>query len=136
MRISIQGQQLKIHYRPFNSGGKGGQHGNKTLNAIEATVRLPDGRLIKATSQTSKSQHVNKKLAQNTLACRVIEAMKPARERPFLTERVRTYHAVRNDVIDHASGEHRSYRDVVDGKAFGELVAARREAMLLKKMEE
>ena len=134
MKIRVHGNLLKIRYRPFNSGGKGGQHANKTLNAIEATTSLPDGRIVKATSQTSKSQHVNKRLAQQCLASRVLEAMKPARERRRQGDRVRTYHAVRNDVVDHASGEHRSYKDVIDGDAFGELVEARREAMIMREV--
>lgn len=132
MKITIDGEQLKINYRPYNSGGKGGQHSNKTLNAIEATVILPDGRLIKANSSTSKSQHINKKLAQKVLVSRVRAAVVPPRVRPDLSERVRTYNACRDDVVDHASGEHRSYKSVMDGNAFEELVNARREAKELK----
>ena len=133
MKIRVEGELLKINYRPFNSGGKGGQHGNRSLNAMECTVKLPDGRIIKAVSTTSKCQHTNRKRAQKVLAARVISALQRVRERGFAAiERVRTYHAVDNRVTDHASGLKRSYRDVMDGDGFGELVKARREALILK----
>jgi len=137
MKIKVDGKALKVDYRPYNSGGKGGQHSNRTLNAIEASVTLPDGRSIRATSSTFKCQHRNKKMAQKILAARIVDAMKPERVRPDTTERIRTYNACRNDVVDHASGEHRSYKDVMDGDAFAELVEARRKVIELKKtMEE
>jgi len=46
--------------------------------------------------------------------------------------RVRTYHEPRDTVTDHASGERRSYRAVIDGDAFAELVEARRRALAEK----
>jgi len=128
---------LKINYRPYNSGGKGGQHSNKTLNAIEATVKLPDGRLIKANSLCFKSQYQNKKAAEKVLLSRVREALKPIHERPDTSEQVRTYNKCRNEVIDHASGERRRYKDVMEGKdAFGDLVNARVEAKNMEKLDE
>lgn len=125
--------RLPITYRPFNSGGHGGQHSNKTLNAMECKVTLPDGRVIKASSTIHKCQHRNRKLAEKILLSRVRSAMKPARVRPDLSERVRTYHAVDNRVVDHASGERRSYVEVMEGRGFDELVDARRRAMEMKK---
>jgi protein subunit release factor A len=135
MRIKVAGQALRITYRPFNSGGKGGQHANKTMNAVECTVTLPDGRIIRATSQTSKSQHMNKKLAEKVLASRVRVAYAPIKTRGIGgLERTRTYNAMDDRVIDHASGLRRSYREVLKGgDAFADLVDARREAMELKK---
>lgn len=123
--------RLPIKYRPFNSGGKGGQHSNKTLNAMECSVVLPDGRTIKATSTCFRSQHQNRKAAQKVLLSRIREALKPERERPDISERVRTYHAVDNRVVDHASGERRSYREVLEGDAFGDLIDARNAAKLM-----
>lgn len=137
MSLRINGMPLKVNYRPYNSGGKGGQHANKTLNAIEATVRLPDGRTIKANASTSKCQHTNKRKALGVLVARVREALQPERTRPDLSERVRTYHKCDDRVTDHASGEKRSYRDVTAvhgrGVAFDELVDARRKALEMRK---
>ena len=121
--------RLQVSYRPFNSGGKGGQHSNKTLNAIEASVVLPDGRKIKAQSTVYKCQHRNKKEAQKELVRRVRQALAVPRVRPDTSERVRTYHACRNEVLDHASGVKRRYDDVLSGDAFADLVDARREAL-------
>ena len=130
MKIRINGQPVRLDFRPFNSGGKGGQHSNKTLNAIEVTATLPDGRVVQATSQTSKSQHRNKRLALQVLVGRIREAVaRPKTRGRDDVGRIRTYHAVRNDVVDHASGVHRSYRDVVEGDALGDLIDARRRAL-------
>jgi len=128
--------RLPISYRPFNSGGKGGQHSNKTLNAIEATVTLPDGRVLRASSTRHKDQHRNKKAATEALVERVRAALKPQRDRPDLSERVRTYHQGRNEVVDHASGARRRYDDVLEGDGFAALVDARREALELRKATE
>lgn len=124
---------LKIHRRAFNSGGKGGQHSNKTLNAMEVSVTLPDGRRIVATSSSHKSQWRNKAVAEATLVGRVREALTPKHQDTRSAEQVRTYHAVRNQVTDHASGERRSYTSVMDGDGFGELVDARRRELAMRK---
>ena len=126
---------LKISYRTFNSGGKGGQHSNRSENAVECSVTLPDGREIKAASTPHKSQWRNRKAAERALLSKVREALKPERERPDLSETVRTYHAVDNRVVDHASGERASYKRVVDKdkvEEFARLVDARRRALELR----
>ena len=123
--------RLPISYRPFNSGGKGGQHSTRTLNAMEVSVTLPDGRRIVAASSSHKSQWRNKARAEKVLACRVRLALEPATERRTAGEVVRTYSMADDRVTDHASGEKRRYRDVVAARratAFGELVEARRRA--------
>jgi len=116
----------KIQYRAFNSGGKGGQHGNRSMNAIEAWVILPDGRKISATS-TYKSQQTSKKMARARLLSRVQAELEPRRERGKDGERVRTYHEVDNRVTDHASGVTIPYGLL--GKMFDELIEARRRAL-------
>lgn len=125
--------RLPITFRPFNSGGKGGQHSNKTLNAMEVSVALPDGRVIKASSTRFKSQHDNRREALRDLKDKVKKALTPERERPDLSEVVRTYHEPRNIVTDHASGMTASYREVVEKEKveqFEKLVEARRRAKL------
>ena len=121
--------RLPITKNLFCAPGPGGQHRNKTLSAVELSVTLPDGRVIRACSQKLRSQHQNMRDAKRILLARVRAALKPPHERPDLSERVRTYHGVRNEVLDHASGERRPYQDVLYGRAFDELVDARRRAL-------
>lgn len=120
--------RLKITHRPYNAGGPGGQHQNKTLSAMEVSVTLPDGRVIRAKSSTLRSQYANKRRAEKVLMARVRVALEPVHEDRRSAERVRTYHAVDNRVVDHASGERRSYTSVMDGDGFEQLVDARRAA--------
>jgi protein subunit release factor A len=124
--------RLPITYRAFNSGGKGGQHGNRSLNAMELSVTLPDGRVIKAASTHHKSQWDNKRQAEKALKVRVKEALTPERERPDLTAVVRTYHQPTNMVRDHASGSVGSYKRIIDKDKvddFTDLVDARRKTL-------
>ena len=125
--------KLPIKYRPYNSGGKGGQHSNRSLNAVEVSVTLPDGRRIVASSGSHKSQFRNKAVAEKALLKKIHIALMPKVERRTTMERVRTYHEPRNEVVDHASGERRAYVEVMDDDAFGELVDARRKAIIVKK---
>lgn len=121
--------RLPIFYRPFNSGGKGGQHSNKTLNAMECSVRMPCGTLIKASATRSKHQHMNKKAAEQDLAKKVREFLKKDKVRGTNNEVIRTYHKVRNEVIDHKSRHRISYEQAVKKDGFASLVDARRKVM-------
>lgn len=105
---------LRIRYRAYNAGGPGGQKSNKTLNAVEASVELPDGRTIRATSET-KSQHRSRKLARALLAAKVREALAPPDPERYAAgrERIRTYHEPDNRVVDHRTGGRWSFRDTV-----------------------
>jgi protein subunit release factor A len=99
---------------------------------MECSVTLPDGREIKASSTTHKSQWRNRKVAERVLVSRIRDVLKPERERSDLSEVVRTYHAIDDRVTDHASRKQGSYkRIVIKGKTadFAVLVDARREAM-------
>lgn len=128
--------KLKIDYRAFNSGGKGGQHSNRTFNAIEASVQLPDGALIKTTAQTSKSQKTNRKLARLQLLSLVRKRYKSDKERGEHGERIRNYHAVDNRVKCEASGLVRPYKSVLsDSDAFGEMIAARKDALIREQLK-
>jgi peptide chain release factor 1 len=63
----IQINKADVKVEPYNSGGKGGQHSNKTLNACRLT-HTPSG--IQASSQL-KSYPQNLKLAWAVLATRI-----------------------------------------------------------------
>lgn len=121
MKIRISSKD--IAFRAFNSGGKGGQHGNRSLNAIEVT-HLPTG--IQATA-SAKSQHRNRATALQILKGRLLahyqaEAAKE-RQRPSM-ERVRTYHEPEDRVVDHRTGQRWSYRGTVGRGRIGGIVEA------------
>lgn len=128
--------KLKIRYRAYNSGGKGGQHNNKTMNAIEASVVLPDGRKISARSEM-KSQHQSKKYARAVLVGRVRQALEPEAERGQTAgwgnadQRVRTYHEPDDRVVD-TSGFQRSFKQTVGKGEIGELLEERRRRVPLR----
>lgn len=128
--------RLPISFRYFKSSGPGGQHRNKTMSAVEATVTLPDGRVLRAVAQTEKSQHRNKRIARALLLTRAREALKPEEERRRTAgwgegNRVRTYHEPDNRVQNHdAGGLTLSYSAVVDKGDLGPMIEARRQAML------
>lgn len=121
---------MKINYRRYNSGGKGGQHQNRSENAVEAWVEI-DGVRISARSEL-KSQHRNKKLASALLLCRVRDHLSLGNRERFSApqERVRTYHEPDNRVIDHASGLTVPYKSLA--KEFPALIDARLNALLRK----
>ena len=124
--------RLRITYRAFNSGGKGGQHGNRTMNAITASVALDDGRTIQATSQSLKSQHANKRAATAILKQRVREALEgPPKERIRNAETVRTYHEADNRVTDHRSQLKTPWKSI--DKDFARHVSERSAAFLMGK---
>lgn len=97
----------------MKSSGAGGQHVNTTDSAVRVT-HLPTG--ITASIQTERSQHRNKAKAIQLVNLRVsnkrreVEAKKLGKERKLLlgggerSERIRTYHFVRDTVIDHRIG--------------------------------
>lgn len=97
----------------FCSGGPGGQHQNKTQSGVRIT-HIPTG--LSSESRESKHQPQNKKLALRKLAKLIkqyhVELERKKRERT--TEVVRTYHAVDNRVLDHASGFRQSYKEVME----------------------
>lgn len=125
--------RLKIRYRAYNSGGPGGQHQNRSENAIEASVTLPDGREVKARSEM-KSQHASKRAARAILASRVREALTPPKERGRVAGfgkegRVRTYHEP-NDRVSDESGFAASFRQTVGRGRMEELIEERRKRLV------
>lgn len=56
--------EMLVRFETFRSGGKGGQHVNKTETGVRA-VHIPTG--LAAVSTDGRSQHMNKNLALNRL---------------------------------------------------------------------
>jgi peptide chain release factor 1 len=120
-----------ISVRTYNSGGKGGQHSNRTMNAVEMT-HLASG--IRVNASTSKSQVVNRRTALRVLLSRILAAAAPPpRERGgpagFCGKYVRTYHELDNRVVDHASGQRWSWAEVVGKNRLAPAIDARRSAL-------
>lgn len=107
----------------FSGTGKGGQHRNKHQNCCRCT-HVPTG--ITANGTGSRSREANKKAALAVCAARVKRhfASDTPRYRAS-SERIRTYHAERNEVLDHASGE----RVPFNGGDWGSLIEARKLAV-------
>lgn len=91
-----------------------------------------------AVSQESRERTTNQRLAFTRLAKRLIahHKVEQNREDYISEERVRTYHEPRNDVLDHASGLHQSYKEVVDNGNMSDMIDARRKAMIEKLLSE
>jgi len=110
----------------YSGEGKGGQHRNKHENCCRIT-HIATG--ICAVGTASKSRVSNQKSAFNHLVARLLDhygdGPKPRGEDG---ERVRTYHAERNEVLDHSSGRTMRYSDVVVKGNIGPMIEARRES--------
>lgn len=118
---NVRKKDLKIEY--YRGHGPGGQHRNKTETCCRIT-HIPTG--IQAKCEDQRSQKQNRESAFKVLAGRLVPLMvaKPKHERPS-TERVRTYNAQRNKVVDHRlEGISWNLDDVLNGKALDDIVKA------------
>ena len=112
----------------FSGQGAGGQHRNKHQNCCRITHR--DSGLV-AVGQDHRSRVSNQRDAFNRLAKQLVEhySLNTAPERVISEETIRTYHAPRNIVKDHASGHTQEYKTVVLDGDISEMVDARKTAM-------
>lgn len=107
----------------YNSGGKGGQHCNKSTNAVKLT-HVPTG--ITACSQL-KSQMQNMKLAWKALATKIADTLaqqnaseasdkkRRLRGSGMRNERIRTYNFPQDRVTDHRIKRNYSLTTVLAG---------------------
>lgn len=128
--LSLTRKDFELRW--FSGTGPGGQHRNKSQNCVEITHTASG---ISAQATGSRSRTTNQRQAFAVLAARLRPWLKEQLGvedpgRGYCHEVVRNYHAVRNEVKDPASGETRRYKDVLDGTEFGELVEARRLALI------
>jgi len=107
----------------YSGSGGGGQHRNKHKNCCRIT-HMETG--ISAIGTASKSRVTNQKSAFSHLAARIISHYAQSPSRHEDGERVRTYHAERNEVLDHASGRSMRFSDVVEKGNIGPMIEARR----------
>lgn len=127
-----------LSVRTYNSGGKGGQHSNRTNNAVELTGKwnLNGEELIIRSNASMKSQSDSMKSAMIVLISKLnaeIRKVKSQKERKmesgFSGKYVRTYHEPDNRVVCHASGRKFSYSEIVDKNNIGLAIDARRSEM-------
>ena len=123
--VNIDKNDVKLE--TYNSGGKGGQHGNRSFNAVKLT-HLPTG--ITACSQAKSYPH-NLKVAWKVLAARIANRarqkalQKEAEERKALrgkgsrNERIRTYNFPQNRVSDHRIDKKYTLDRIISGNLEG-----------------
>jgi len=127
--LEINSADLRID--TYRSGGKGGQHANKTDSAVRIT-HIPTG--VVAQSQDGRSQHANKDNAMNILKARLyeailIEANKNSSENKNSlvgsgdrSEKIRTYNYPQNRITDHRISLTLKKLDRVMDGALGEII--------------
>ncbi len=101
----------------FNGTGGGGQHRNKRANCCRM-VHRPTG--FRTTGQSHRERPANEREAFRAMSKKLVPLMKAAvLDRPAvveMTERVRTYHFPRREVIDHrVPGERFNLARTLDG---------------------
>lgn len=116
----------------FRSGGKGGQHQNKTNSGIRIT-HIESG--LAAECREERSQTMNKKKAFRKLAKKLIEyylerEKKERYEAGF--EVVRTYHEPDDRIVDHSSGRKYSFKQTVGKGDISLLIEDRLRDIMLK----
>lgn len=111
----------------FSGTGAGGQYRNKHQNCCRITHKESG---LRATGQSHRERPANQKEAFDKLAKLLIAHYSPEgeRAREISNERIRTYSACKNLVIDHASGFTQEYRYVVDKNNIEDMIQARLKA--------
>lgn len=123
MSTNVDLSESQFRFEWFSGTGKGGQHRNKHQNCCRC-IHTETG--TTAIGTENRSRESNKRDALSVCRARVASLYHQDTERYRASdERVRTYHAERNEVIDHASGDRAKYTEVIDGDALGRLVEAR-----------
>ena len=127
--LHLTKRDFKIEW--YSGSGAGGQHRNKHQNCCRIT-HLETGLRAQATESRERPRNQDRAFRRLVALLLAHYAAEEVGGRRDTSEVIRNYHGVRNDVHDKASGEHRLYRDVLNGDAFGDLVDARRKAMLME----
>jgi protein subunit release factor A len=118
---NVSRKDLRIEY--YRGSGKGGQHKNKRDTACRITHRETG---LFAAAEEHKSQSQNKKAAFIRLVDKLVPLMKSQSEfsrLPVEVGRIRTYHKIRQQVIDHRIKDRIwDYWNIIDGNGLGEII--------------
>lgn len=122
--LHLTKKDFKIEW--YSGTGGGGQHRNKHQNCCRIT-HIETGMVENGTAHRDRPS--NQKDAFTRLAKRVVDFYfgREPPERIIEGEKIRLYHAERNEVIDHASGHRQSFGAVLDDPT--EMVEARKKAL-------
>lgn len=90
--FNIQIQEKDIRMDFFKSTGPGGQHRNKVMSAVRL-LHLPTNTMV--TSDSSRSQHDNRKYAYDLLLCKLDEIWKEKQDK----ERIESRKNMKEDVV-------------------------------------
>ncbi len=108
----------------YSGQGAGGQHRNKHENCCRIT-HIESGLTVNGTE--TKSRVSNQRTAFNKLAKMVMAYYNDdTKERFNATDVIRSYHAVRNEVHDKASGLKQTYKKVVLEGDLSDMILARK----------
>ena len=124
--IHLTKKDFKLDW--YSGQGAGGQHRNKHQNCCRIT-HIESGITVNGTD--SKSRVTNQKVAFTKLAHMVIQWYEKQEEKEpeKATKTIRNYHAVRNEVLDKASGFKQPYKKVVLDGDIADMVDARRKTI-------
>ncbi len=112
-------EERDLTWRVCRSGGKGGQHVNKTSSAVQLT-HGPTG--IQVRVESSRSQHINRDTARALLSAKLLSRARSARRRDrnaarrahvgsgMRGDKRRTIAIQRDSVVDHVSGRQIKWR--------------------------
>jgi protein subunit release factor A len=109
----------------FRGQGPGGQHRNKTDSAVRIT-HIESG--LSASSQSERSQRVNKSIAFRRLVPKLLERYVhgETRARYGAGDKVtRSYHEPKDRVTDHVTGRKFSFKQTVGKGDIGPLIEDR-----------
>lgn len=109
----------------FRGQGPGGQHRNKTDSAVRIT-HIESG--LQATSQSERSQSVNKKIAFRRLVKLLLDkyVFKNRKDRYEAGMIVtRSYHEPEDRVTDHVTGKKYSFKHTIGKGSLDELIEDR-----------
>lgn len=110
----------------FTSGGRGGQHQNKTATGVRFT-HIATG--ISAECRSTRSQHRNKKIAFHKLAQLLLtyaQGEDSGVER--VTQVIRTYNESDDRIVDHDTGARYSWKATMGKNKMDEVIEDRARA--------
>jgi len=125
--IHLTKKDFKLEW--FSGQGAGGQHRNKHQNCCRIT-HIESG--LKVHGTESRERVANQRTAFTKLAEMVVAWYRGddnKKERYNATHTIRSYHAVRNEVHDKASGIKQSYKSVVLGCDIELMIKSRKIAL-------